>query len=152
LKLSTERCQRQVYEEREETMTENKQFLDVKRYTPNNIDGSMEEWEHGDWVGYDDYQALARSFSEGAASERSASRDPYAIALKHSTEPRNESWYLRELAKKAYADVGHTKEGQIHTNRLYAIANMIEALLATHETGKVREWGKHYPELGETSK
>lgn len=63
--------------------------------------------------------------------------------LKHSNAPINEAWYLREMAKKAYADVGHTKEGQIHSNRLYAIANMIEtAVKQERELAERTEYAK----------
>lgn len=52
-----------------------------------------------------------------------------AIALRHSPYPQNEPWYLREMATLSRKATGHTKEGQIHANRLDSIAKMIEALL-----------------------
>jgi hypothetical protein len=55
--------------------------------------------------------------------------DAYKIALKYSVEPRNESWYLKEMADLAYKATGHTAEGQQHCGRLRRIANMLEALL-----------------------
>jgi hypothetical protein len=55
--------------------------------------------------------------------------DAYKIALRYSAEPRNESWYLKEMADLAYKTTGHTAEGQQHCGRLRRIANMLEALL-----------------------
>ena len=57
----------------------------------------------------------------------------YKRALKHSPEPRNEAWYLREMADMAYKTTGHTTEGQQHCNRLRRIASMIEALLDSEQ-------------------
>lgn len=63
--------------------------------------------------------------------------------LKHSNAPTNEAYYLRAMANESRASVGHTKEGQIHANRLDRIANIVEAAVRLErENAKLRELAK----------
>lgn len=61
--------------------------------------------------------------------------------LRYSTFPQNEPWYLRAMASKSREEVGHTKEGQQHANRLDSIANMLEVAIADEQYAVQRAEG-----------